>query len=1094
MENTMRGKRTLAIAACLVMILGMGLTVVSGAALAHPVSPAAASSGATSLAGAKTSNYPVSGHKGSLVVDDAFGGAVAFSEDPAVDYETIGYEPILNVYQGLLGYNGSSSTGSSLSQFVPVLATCVPGTAQCTADYGTDLVVDNATSGGPQYYTFVIDPAAHFYDPSTQASWSVYPTDVMFSIARDMAWSQQDGVGTTAGWLVAQTLLPNATSNGPFAGESYQATPTDIYSSMLINDSNYCPASAMNGVTGNGCITFNVDGQGALWPQTLFYQVLADGFMSVVSCAWYSHNGDNLTGWDSPDNGSSQDSSCLLPDGQKTTDNSAWTNYVNSLPETYWDNYENEIITIEADDGAEPGAPNAQYTQIGSGPYYSILRPTGSPPGYTLFANPAYEQPSAFSGAHGLATYPDSYSWPAPGGYIPQVTINWDEYSNAAIEGYEQGTIDLGAILPNDTASLLSLQQSGDLSYFDVPTLSSFFSPINLNYSISAWDSDSFTEFGTPNVPADFFSGVAARQLFIHAYDYTTAEEKGETILNVQYQYLAGGPIANGMDYDPTNITYPYEEGNAGTNPAVNGSAAWWWQQGTDPSSPYYDPELAACTKSSPCVLGIVGETGDSGYDVGKDALAASLVNITGGAIQPFLADFNFAEVPPDLIPEQTGALPTDGPLQIYTLGWAADNFDPEDYLIPMAYPNSTYTFSDAVQQQFDIAEYDDVASCGHSAANLTNLIYWAKYGELTNGCEGVAYNVISGGEFYNSTHETNAATRGIMYWAIQTILTNLGLYIWQGQSNQVTSYAPWIEASSINTNPTIGGGGDQLWFQIRYVPYETHVTFTEKGLPSGSTFNVTLADSASPQGVTNSSNGTAATSFFAPNGTISYSFPVVPAGYAISSVTGPKGTTTTGSTVSGSVKGTALTVKFVAVNSLTFTETGLPTGTTWGISLTWSASKGGPPDGNAGDATYYQNTTASSISLNVAGGAWKFAVYVPTNYKVNLPKGSAAVKTTVDTPASKALKFTIVTGTYVFSEKGLKKDTTWGATVTGAVNDTTVCSFSTTKASDTCKLVSGTYDYTVSSVTGYTAAPASGSFTVTAPKGGTEKTTYTAT
>ena len=1075
MENTVRGKRSLAIAACLVMILGMGLPVLAGAATAHPASPSAVS-GSTTLAGAGKPNYPTSPHAGQLIVDDDFGGSIATTEDPAVDYETIGYEAIMNTFETLIGYNGSASTGGSPQAFVPVLATCVPGTVQCTTDYGSSLVVNNG-AGQPQYYTFVIDPAAHFYDPATGKSWHVYPSDVMFSLARDMAWSETDGVGTTAGWLIAQMLLPNGTTG---IQVPYDTTPANILGSLLINDSNYCPANAMNGLQGNGCITFNVDGQGAAWPTTLFLQEMSDGFTGVQSCAWYSHNGANVTGWDSPDNGTGPDSSCLLPDGQTTTDNSDWTSYLASLSPTFWNNYE-ELLP----DYYPAPNPAVQWTMVGSGPYYASMDPSGSPPGYSLAVNPGYAQPSGCSGANGLATYPASYCDPAPGSYIGTVNVRWYSTDTPALSGFREHAIDFGGIPAADTPALQNLSTAGDLQYLVSPTLNPIFLAFNLNYSLSAYETAGFTVYGTPNVPADFLSGEAVRMLLTHAYEYATAEQQAWTVDGVPYLSPAGGPIARGMNYYPTNVSYP--SGNAGTNASVFGSAAWWWAQGTNPSSPYYDSELAACTPSQPCKFDIFSVTGEPGTGASLSLLLDSLKSISGGALQPFTDSFSCFSGCCSIVCVPFSPAPSEYPFTAYTSGWGADNFDPEDYLIPLAFPNSTFTYPDTIAQQFELAQYDDTAVCGNYGATLANLTYWAKQPALNNSCEGVAYNVVKG-MFYNSTHETNDVLRGQMYWAIQEILNGLGLYIWYGQSNLVESFAPWIDASSVNTNPTIGGGDDQLWFQVRYVPYETVTTFTEKGLPSGSTFNVTASSNGGP-GVSNTSNGTAATSFFEPNGTLSYTF-TAPAGYAVSAVAGPKGTTTESTTISGSAKGTALTVTFVPLETLSFTETGLAPGTSWDVSITWAKdAKTGPPNGNPADGAFSANTTGSSISFgSIAKGSWTYVVSVPTDYKVNSAKGSAAA------PTTKALKFTLVTAKYVFSEKGLAKGDTWGVTVTGATNATTVCSMTGTKSSFTCVLESGTYDFTVASVNGYTAAPASGSFTVAAPKGATEKITYTAT
>ncbi|EQD77419.1 hypothetical protein B1B_01075, partial [mine drainage metagenome] len=83
--------------------------------------------------------YPNPLNRGTLNVYLLAPGGSA-SEDPAIDYETVGQEPIMNVYQTLISYNGSSA-GPAVNDFVPNLATCVPGGSQCASLYaGNNLV------------------------------------------------------------------------------------------------------------------------------------------------------------------------------------------------------------------------------------------------------------------------------------------------------------------------------------------------------------------------------------------------------------------------------------------------------------------------------------------------------------------------------------------------------------------------------------------------------------------------------------------------------------------------------------------------------------------------------------------------------------------------------------------------------------------------------------------------------------------------------------------------------------------------------------------------------------------------------------------
>ena len=184
----------------------------------------------------------------------------------------------------------------------------------------------------------------------------------------------------------------------------------------------------------------------------------------------------------------------------------------------------------------------------------------------------------------------------------------------------------------------------------------------------------------------------------------------------IKYLYEAGGPIAKGMgNFYPTNVTFP--TGNPDTNPSDVGGAAWWWAQGTNPVSPYYDPSLHSCL-SVTCTFPIVGELGAPGLDTSISEWITSIEGITNDHVVPYTFDLNFGG-PGSLIGDQLVQAPGTGPLPVWNLGWAADNFDPQDYVLPMEFPNSTYTLSDAVEEQLTGTQFDNSISCGHSLVTL---------------------------------------------------------------------------------------------------------------------------------------------------------------------------------------------------------------------------------------------------------------------------------------------------------------------------------------------------------------------------------------
>ncbi len=129
--------------------------------------------------------------------------------DPAVAYDTVSYEILLNTMATLVGYNGSSS-----SQFFPYLAAYLPSTTNggintnwanytvhvnpAVAGYSGSY---NVTIKPYENYTFHIRSNATFQDGSKVTAW-----DVAFSFIRDLLFDA--GSPGTPGWINAQYLLP----------------------------------------------------------------------------------------------------------------------------------------------------------------------------------------------------------------------------------------------------------------------------------------------------------------------------------------------------------------------------------------------------------------------------------------------------------------------------------------------------------------------------------------------------------------------------------------------------------------------------------------------------------------------------------------------------------------------------------------------------------------------------------------------------------------------------------------------------------------------------------------------------------------------
>ncbi len=1089
--NSLSGKRTLVIAATLVLVLSVGLPVAAQAAMSA-VSPAAAAAPSSSAntgvaASANTqtavapASVPVSPHPG--IIDDYEATGAATTVDPSVAYYTVDYEPIFNVYETLVNYNGTST-----STFVPTLATCVPGTPQCTTDYGNDLIGEVA--GQPVYWTFVIDPAAHYYDPSTGASWQVYPDDVMFSIARTLAFMDLPGFAYQPGWIIGQALLP--IGNPKWDGGMhfpYNNTPYDVMSSMLINDSNFCTATMEDGVHGNGCITFVASGSGGeSWPQ--FLEFVADNLgASAEPCGWFSYVGAGVPGW-SGTHAANGDGSCLLPGNAKSTQDSGFQAYLASVAQGSntpgepgtgqysWDAFENLSYNTPSIQ------PTVNDTMVGSGPYWgSIDLATG----YGLRASPGYEQPSACGGnpadfaqyvgycdpAADPSSCLTSYS-SAACAYIPEVNTFYSTTDTNGISACEAGTADFCEIEVAHTATLLSLQAEGKLNIFEASSLALF----QFNY-VDTFDGGLFNSSGLSghnNIPDDFFGYEAARQLMTMSYPFSTIENTIWTTDGIQFGFETGGPIPQQMGcyYAPTTtngctntytVEWPYlfNGGNVQTNPSVKGSAAWWYGQAKNPASPLYDKQIAKCSKSSPCIFTIEGVTGDPSLDAAISDWIGEIEVVTNGTVQPQSYDLTGST----LLVDCAEAAPLADPCAVFNYGWLPDYPDPTDYVAAYEEPDGTYTGPAAVSETLNLPQFKtctEAGFTGHSADTFANLQFWAAQANasaIPTDCQGVAYDVDTGAGLNVSAPLLPGTQRILLYDLTQTIFNYLSEDVWFEGQNGIFSAAPWINTESVNTNVMVGLGDVGVFFQNKYVTQEGTVTFKETGLPKGTEWGVHVGTSLV------NSYTTSATLNLEPG---TYTFSLSPVlGYYLGTAKDHSITVTAGKTLTEKVK-------FISIGStVKFTEKGLPKGTAWAVSA------GG----------FSANGTKSSLTLRLGNGTYAFtAGQVPTNstspitpfpgftsnsggtFTVTAPKGQT-VKVVFSPYHGYSAKFTpsgipngtawklslkLVKGTGLLAPKpsSMKEDTNTSVVWTGLAN--------------------GTYDYTV---TAKHFAKITGSFTI---------------
>lgn len=1083
------------------LVPGNGTTPIS-----RPLAPSAPSKAVPAM---------TSGHSGVLNVEYVAPGMTTV--DPSVATDSIDAEAILNVYETLVSYNGTSTTS-----YVPTLATCVPGTSQCTRDYGSSLI--GYVGSEPVYWTFVIDQAARFYDPNTTVSWGVYPSDVMFSIARAMAFADTPGVASENGWMFAQALLPfgsdtwDIESTGGQYPVSYVAhypynnTPYHILSSMLVNNTAYCPAEALT--SEHGCITFVADGGGQSWPYFLQFVASALGG-SIESCGWFTAHGGAVPGFTGT-GAQNGDGPCELPGGAVTTTGGSFQEFL-ANPQTggnpyYWDSLANQTFGLPTEN------PAIQWGMVGSGPYWGLVDPEG----YDLDANPAYHQPSGCSATSGLATYGGTCD-PAAA-YIPEVIVALHASDTSTLAAMESGDIDFATFLPADASLFAARADEGSLDIYSIPSFTSYVFPFNLDWSSSEFGQSGPSPVQPSNFPATFLSGLAARQVLVQSYPYWNGEYDFTTDA-LQWLTQSGGPIPKGMaNYYPANVTFPSE--NPDSNPSVVGGAAWWWAQGTTPGSPYFDQDLANCTTSNPCKFPIVGIEGDTTLDTVITGWIYYIEQITDNRLQPTLDDaqivglgsidtivlsqldqapgsgafpvwpfggagqfasqaqgsgatesvdslqdmeetiFDNWEVNPtvapaavstsalssDAVAASAGAAPCTGS---YSWGEppAAYPADPTDFLTAAAYPDNDLTWPDAVCEELETAPYEN-SSCGYDDGSFASLAYWANEGEIPNDCQGVAYSAALTW-MENAAQLSDPATRALEYNLVEHILNGLALYVYMGQGTVNLAVAPWISESSVNTNPVIGGAGDQLWYEVRYAP--DTVNFVPEGLPkyvnwtvsAGAPFPVT-APNTTVGVVVNNYSIPDNISFTEPSGELTYAI-TSPSGYVALRVTGPGSPTLTSVNLTHTV--TNLTVIFGPTEPVMFDESGLPKGTAWSVTFAGSG----------------QTSSSDSIIFNAINGTYAFNIGGVPGYTATPVSGNVTVDGATTVRIVYLLNYTVT-----FQETGLPTGGAWEVWLDSSPGE------SSTNATIVFELPNGSYSFqALPLILDYQSSPTDGSFTV---------------
>lgn len=688
------------------------------------------------------------------------------SIDPAINYDNTGEETVANVDEALIHYNGSF-VGPTASSYVPQLAACVPGSAQCAMKFGSTLVRgDN--------YTFVLDAAAQFYDPSTAEHWGVYPTDVLFSLARSLAFSDLPCVTCNPGWIIGQALLPagNASWDGGLHSP-YNNTPAAVYQHITVNGSD-CPPAATTDPAYHGCVTLWADGAGHSWP--FFLELITDPqSAAIVPCGWYSAptQAAGIPYWTYGNVSGAGDHPCAEPGHGTGTA---------TPPGTGWDHW--QVVG-----STNPGWGNVEFANVGSGPYYVAQYNPGT--SYLLRANPAYGAPSGCLGV----------GCPSPlGAFVPSVDTIYEQSETPGEEALLSGVADFASIPSVETPLYLSFASSGKAAAVAFPTFTLGLFPFNFNFTVAG----ATTLTSNPvTVPGDFLSHIAVREFLARSYPYDSVQSNINVRDGIVYAFKEGGAIPEFLGgFYPSNVSWPSTDPCRDAN---NSSCpAYWLHAGTTSGSPYFDPELVACTAASPCEFPV---SVPSEFPLAGDTLdlwSQQVTKLSGGAVQLDRVDLTLG------LESALGFLgPGQDPLPIYGSGIAPDYADPTDFL-GILYLND---YADAFTQQMSLPAFNS-PSC-HAGSDLR---WWAATAHalgVPDTCQGPATSAMFA-LIEMAGAETDLGRRTLLYnWAEQ-IANALTIYIYAEQFNWVEYFAPWIDASSVNTNPMIGGSGQQLWFDIQ--------------------------------------------------------------------------------------------------------------------------------------------------------------------------------------------------------------------------------------------------------------------------------------
>lgn len=286
-----------------------------------------------------------------------------------------------------------------------------------------------------------------------------------------------------------------------------------------------------------------------------------------------------------------------------------------------------------------------------------------------------------------------------------------------------------------------------------------------------------------------------------------------------------------------------------------------------------------------------------------------------------------------------------------------------------------------------------------------------------------------------------------------------------------VTNGTYLYEISSDNSNYTvespsggdftINGAGASL--TVEFLHHSAYaVTFTESGLPTGTNWQV-AAENESSEVTTDSAvtTGTSVTMYLI-NGTYSYSTDEWT--YVTDGATENQYTVTSGSvTVAGAAVTEPLSFASQVTGVADFVETGLPSGTTWSVSI-----------GSVGPTS-----TSSTLSYTAPSGEYSYSLSFITGYLPTTNSSGTVDVTDSETTTVNITFVPIPLYAVTFNEVGLPTGTVWIVlSLLDGITETNVAG--TDGTSLTIEEFNGTYQYyAIANTSGYVASPSMAAFSV---------------